>query len=913
MDDAAMPRAKLFPRFRWPNSLQIKLTAGFIATALLSMVIVVSVLQTDLRVRLEQEKLQLVAASGNQIIAELSQRAAVANAVAQSIAHFAETAPRDEALFKQIIPSLLKTSTGLNLIAGGGFWPEAYSFDPTRERRSFFWGLGSDGKFRYFDDYNDPAGTGYHREEWYVPARLQRLNKCYWSRSYTDPYSGEAMVTCSVAVSQADKFQGVSTVDMRLTGLHQLLEREARRLGGYAFVVDQHNQFITYPDMASVQRQEGGQIKAMLDVLALKKKEPLFSPLADALLGLEQRVITEAGRRSNDISQQAKELENHSYQINAQQAAMIASALVDPWENQPDGKHPLITLSLDNDPLLKEAATASIFHMPDAYWKVVLVTPKRQDFASVQALIKGALLNLLLPLTLLTILSYLVLRAMIIHPLKNMTRLLKASSMAPDEDGPLLDENRSDELGQLAYWYNRRTRLLADAMQRLSSNNKELSFHASCDALTGLTNRRSFEHHLDQLVDREDWSEHALLYIDIDQFKVINDTCGHLAGDELLKNIALQMQKTSRQSDLLARLGGDEFAMLIRIPSHREAQQFAERVRQAIERNPFTWQKEKRFNVSASIGVVHLGDIPQDKATALRYVDNACYAAKDGGRNQVQIYLPGDEHLAQREGEMNWLSSIQAAMDEQRFFLEYQSIQGLTHRESGATFEALLRMRDHNGQVIPPGAFLPAAERYGAISKIDRWVIADTMHTLAELVKKGFTINFCSINLSGATIGQDSLLDYVKEQQAITGIDPKRICFEITETAVISNLSRARESLQALREMGFLIALDDFGAGMSSYAYLRELPVDLLKIDGRFVRDAHCDPIHRAFVESIHSIGKVMGLRTIAEFVEDAEALTMLQEIGVDFAQGYHLGRPGTIESQFKNHASAVKTTTALA
>ena len=424
---------------------------------------------------------------------------------------------------------------------------------------------------------------------------------------------------------------------------------------------------------------------------------------------------------------------------------------------------------------------------------------------------------------------------------------------------------------------------------------KQLSYHASHDLLTGLYNRRKFEEYLSEVLADvgDDDRQHTLLYLDLDNFKIVNDSCGHVAGDELLKQLPALFHEVLRSGDVIARLGGDEFGIILENCNLSKAEKIADKIRQTIKDYRFIWD-DKTFDIGVSIGVIGIDADNSDISQILSAADMACYAAKDSGRNRVHVYESSDKAMAERYGQMHWTAKISKALEENRFILYQQPIVGVIDNNRDH-LEILLRMIDEDKNIILPGAFMPAAERYGLMPAIDRWVIRETFKYMAERDHSG-PVNgsdrVYAINLSGDSINDNSLLDFILEEKTKNNISLKNVCFEITETVAISNLDKATLFINELKTFGCKFALDDFGSGLSSFAYLKTLPVNFLKIDGAFVKDICNDVIDRAMVESIQQVGKVMQLETIAEHVEDEATLLLLREIGVDFAQGYHLGRP---------------------
>ncbi|MCU7916264.1 MAG: EAL domain-containing protein [Candidatus Thiodiazotropha sp. (ex Gloverina cf. vestifex)] len=419
----------------------------------------------------------------------------------------------------------------------------------------------------------------------------------------------------------------------------------------------------------------------------------------------------------------------------------------------------------------------------------------------------------------------------------------------------------------------------------------ELHRQAKHDSLTGLMNRSAFESHLENALEsaRSRDHEHILCFMDLDQFKVVNDTCGHVAGDELLRQLAIVMRKHFRGSDVLARIGGDEFsAVLIDCPMARAIERI-DSLRGEVQEHIFNWENHS-FRITLSIGVVPIDQYSESTARLMSTADAACYTAKDSGRNCINVYERDGASTKLRLGEMQWVSRINSALEDDRMTLYAQPIVELNRSDAGiVALEILVRMRGIENELIPPGAFLPAAERYDLIERIDHWVIEKVMRELSEC--KGATPN-CFINLSGATLSRNHIAPYLKRMFEKYSVNPSQLTFEVTETVAIQNLSSAIQMIHELRAIGCRFALDDFGSGLSSFGYLKNLPLDFVKIDGMFVKDMHVDPLDRSMVEAIHTVASTMKLTTIAEFVENDEVKEELRKIGIDLGQGYGIAHP---------------------
>lgn len=426
--------------------------------------------------------------------------------------------------------------------------------------------------------------------------------------------------------------------------------------------------------------------------------------------------------------------------------------------------------------------------------------------------------------------------------------------------------------------------------------NRKLSYHASHDTLTGLVNRREFESRIERCLQsaRAGEASYALLHVDLDQFKMINDSCGHAAGDTLLGQIGALLKSKIRWRDTLSRLGGDEYGVLLEGASLEDALRSAEMLREAVKNFRFEWD-ERVFKLSCSVGVVPITADNEDVASTLSAAEGACGAAKEQGRNRVYSFAENDIELMRRRRETQWAARISAALDEGRFDLYRMPIMPLQMQEEGEHYEILVRMRDETGKIVSPDHFIRAAERYNITPAIDRWVIENTFRWLVSEADERERLAMCAINLSAQSLGDDKFLPFVIEQLSKSGLDAARICFEITETSAVANISQANRFIRSLKALGCKFSLDDFGTGMSSFHYLKSFPVDYLKIDGSFVRGILSDNIDRAMVSSITEIGHLTGKLVIAEFAENAEIIQTLTSLGVDYAQGYGIAQPSRL------------------
>ncbi len=497
---------------------------------------------------------------------------------------------------------------------------------------------------------------------------------------------------------------------------------------------------------------------------------------------------------------------------------------------------------------------------------------------------------------------------------RNITKPIQEIAYAVNKVGEgifaqTITENSSGELKTLQKGFNSMSTSLKQAydmmQEKINDATSMLRYQAQHDDLTGLINRREFEARLERSLKNvyESNAQHVFCYMDLDQFKLVNDTCGHAAGDELLKQVSTLFANRMRDRDTLARLGGDEFGLLLENCSLADADQITNAILKIVRDYRFM-HDDKIFNIGVSIGIVVVNASFEGVSDIVHAADSACYSAKKAGRNQSFLFSAGDLEVTQRRIQVAAISDITDEIDDEQFMLYCQPIVPLSiHVPAQHHYEVLIRKVSADGQIILPTSFIPSAERYHLMPNIDRWVIRNTFAAYREMLDKSLEkCNYVfSINLSGTSLGDKSLLGFIREQLVIYAIPPTSICFEITETSAIVNLKNTIQLFTALRKLGCSFALDDFGSGMSSFTYLKNFEVDYLKIDGAFVKEMHTNKIDHAMVRSIHSVAEAMNIKTVAEFVENEAILKELKLIGVHYGQGMHLGSPVAIKKLIEN------------
>ena len=991
------------------KSLQFKVFVGVLASLAAMLAAVLVVFYFRGYELLQARERTLTAMAAQRLAGDVGQQLALAEGVAASLANLGELLPRDAGLWRELVPHLIDIEPHPDLIAGGGLWPEPGEFDAKVERRSFFWGRDAAGKLEFYDDYNAPEGPGYHQEEWYVPARHQRDGRCYWSRSYQDPYTFEPMVTCTVPMRREGRFLGVSTIDLRLSGLQAFLDDRAAALHGYAFAVDRNGVFLTVPPHSRA-AGEGGRPEATtggekggqpLELEAMQREHPDFDGLARLLRGGEAAV------GEPELAALAASIDRATPTIEAAEALRIAEQLSDPGSGAPR----ITQTSLERDAFLGEPVLVTALRIPGIHWQLAVVQPARLVREAVLAVLGRVAWALALAIVAVAAFAGIVVRRSLVVPIRNMAEQLVASERAElpgrievnrrdeigllagkfnayaeqlaeshsevvasaqqfravtelahdaliqiDEEGRIQALNRSGEqmfgrseaeligqdFKQLLPWDPRSEALAAEleaegagdgngapksrAAQRvleLSATRRDGSefpaevsvsywrgprrsiyniqvrdvtdrkraeeqvrLLATHDTLTGLPNRTLFNDRLAQAVDarRRYGGNLALLFLDLDHFKVANDSLGHGVGDLLLRAVAGRLRECARDGDTVARLGGDEFAILLPdIDDPAAAAAVAQRAIDTVGRDFELEGNPVRVGVSIGATLCPADDSVADQL--LRKADLAMYHAKAEGRNTFRFFTERlQAELIERKVLLDRLA--QASLRDE-LELHYQPILDL--RTLGLHgLEALLRWRHPALGLVEPERFVGLAEQSGMIVGIGQWVIDRALADLASWDSASLPKFRLAVNLSLAQFRDPGLVERLERTLERHGVEPERIDLELTETVLMNDVGSGIDILKKLRALGVGLAIDDFGTGYSSLSYLKKFPVQKLKIDKSLVQGVSRESDTAAICRSVIGLGHNLGLELVGEGLERPEDLEFLARHRCDYVQGFH-------------------------
>jgi diguanylate cyclase (GGDEF)-like protein len=841
---------------------------------------------------------ELIDETGSRIVSEISLRINIAETLTRNLAAAGETLPKDPQLFHKVIPQMIDIQESQSFITGGGVWPEPNQFTTALERSSFFWGRDSDGNLQYFDQYNDVDGTGYHNEEWYVLGRYGKPGECLWSKSYMDPYTLAPMVTCTVAMFNQQQFSGSATVDVSLQQLKSILREGSAKLGGYAYAVDRNNKFLSFPDdqLTKVSNNDHNNLtQEYITVNQLAENLAVFKPIARVLTKINksflQALTDENSLLAASITKQSKQISPADSQL------MVANMLV----LRDQGSHnnsDTISVTSEQDFLLGEPVNVSVFIMPKTLWKIVVVTPQEVAISSASKVANLILILLIGILIIAAFFGFIYCRRTLIVPMYQMVKQLQQTLSDGDHARTgLLDDRRKDEFGLLAYHFNQSKKALDSNNRNLKLQIKErrqaekkLKHLALHDPLTGLPNRLLFQDRLQQAIalSKRNGHKFAVFFMDLDNFKIINDTMGHEVGDELLKEVAKRLSDTGRDMDTVARLGGDEFAFIInKVQTIENAVIVAQRLNKLLKK-PIEVNGNK-INMGSSIGVTMFPDDAENSEKLLRNADIAMYQAKDDGRNVIRFFTQEMNAKLQKNKEI--LTDLIESLTKDHFELYYQPLFTIDHKTLVGA-EALIRWHHPEKGMIPPDQFIAVAEQSALINELGDWVLAQTCREIKNFINAGILDIKVAINISPVQFRRKDFLENMVRILDEHNVSARYIELEITEGAVMDNVDQAIDMMQALHDAGFQLAMDDFGTGYSSLSYLKRFPIQKVKIDRSFISDLENDDDSKSIARAIIQMSHSLGLDVLAEGVETEAQLRYLQDDKCDYVQGYYTGRP---------------------
>lgn len=875
----------------WYNRLQFRVLAIFLIMFMLIVVAIISIANTLGESMIERQAYSKLADAGHRVISELQRRTLQAESLVDSMAKVAVGLPTDNNHYPALIKQLIDHQGSRHLIAGGGVWPEPFKFSPKKERDSYFWGRNQHGELHFYDDYNQADTAGYHHEEWYVPTKQLQSGGIYWSKSYTDPYSLQPMVTVSTPMYQQEHNVGVATIDLKLEGLRELLHKATSRFGGYAFAIDRNGRFLAFPDDSLARNKQpivtDGSLIPFRTIYELAEELSSFRPFSTLLDRQIDSIALSASEHDEQFSSMANKLATDSYQIQLPEAKIIAAVLIDSAKPTSHLNFTEQHTVLAQDYFLKEAVFVSVTTMPKTYWQIVTVMPQ-----SVARLETVALFNLLITVTIIAVLAamtvaWLYLRYHLTQPLRHLSHQLKNSIQDKNQSIPLIKTRDKGELGALAHWFNLRSKQLNESQIQI----KNLAFY---DGLTSLPNRRLLLDRLEQKLKTSKRRKYkgAALFIDVDNFKNLNDSLGHSVGDELLVQVGNRLSECLRDEDTIARIGGDEFVIVIISESHNlyEIEQQAARVASRIIESlslPFELSGFQ-YHITVSMGISLFPKEHQGVDEILKEADTAMYQAKSNGRNTFRFF---EEQMQTKADELLRIQrDLRYAIDTNELSLHYQpqvDVSGICH-----SVEALVRWHHPEDGQISPAIFIPIAEKSGLILSLGRWVLFEACHQISRWNEQGLILHHVAVNVSPRQFKQDDFIYEVTSALEQFHIRPQQLMLEITEGVILDDTEAAVNKMNALREIGVSISMDDFGTGYSSLTYLKQLPLDQLKIDQSFIHGITSQPDDAVIVEAIISMARQLGYEVIAEGVETEEQRHLLLEKGCFLYQGFYFSRP---------------------
>ncbi|MCP5076532.1 MAG: EAL domain-containing protein [Psychromonas sp.] len=885
--------------FRWYESLQFRLAAIFVILFFFIAVSVFMILKTFGDQIIEDEAFLRLNEANSTVISQLEKHTILSSTLVESMANLAETLPKDESLYKSLIPHQINIEGTQSFVAGGGIWPSPFSFDKKRTRNSFFWGRDKFGKLNFYDDYNLPEGNGYHNEEWYVPATHLLEGELYWSKSYIDPYSLQPMVTVSTPIIKDKQNLGVATIDLKLDGVQELLKQATLSFSGYAFVVDRNGTFLSYPEMqqvvSNVKKRDGSESNSFINYQTLTQNHPEFSDYSKILD--KQRNVLLNNLKENKLygKNLAKRLALDSNQITPQESELIVASILHSRSYRVDKLLYQQNLLLQNDPLLNEPVFVSVTIMPNTYWKIITVMPYSTGVEKISATYEQLMLSTLVALVITIFIIWLCIRYIVTSPITSLSHQIQAQLGSEKDEMQLITSASKGELSSLVNMFNQRT-------TQLLTSQRKVEKLAHFDTLTGLPNRRLLLNRLNEKLATCD-RQHcygALLFIDIDNFKLINDTLGHEVGDELLIHASERFTECVRQEDTVARLGGDEFVILI-IKNHAYSRKLNNESTVVAQKLVYAMKPPidlvgHPHHMSISIGITVFSNQNSNSDELLRQADTAMYRAKAKGKNGFCFFNAEMQQQANRRVEIEEMLRI--ALDKNELFLLYQPQVDKFGKCIGT--EALVRWEHPEKGILSPAEFIGIAEESGLIIELGTWVLNESFAQLKAWHDKNIHIQKLSVNVSPKQFRQSDFINTVRDAINKHQLNASQITLEITEGIVIDDIQDTINKMTILQSLGVSLSIDDFGTGYSSLSYLKELPMNQLKIDQSFVRDIMNDPKDAMIVKTIISIANHLNLNVIAEGVENREQLNQLSEIGCEQFQGYYFSKPKSAEEFVK-------------
>ncbi|NRA60617.1 MAG: EAL domain-containing protein [Psychrobium sp.] len=902
----------LRPRTKYKHTILFKFS--FSMSVLFLVMIAATYMVVDLVAKdyLIEKNKELIDETGSHIVSEISLRISITETLTRNLAAVGETLPKDPQLFLKVIPQILDMEEYNDFVAGGGIWPEPELFSLGVIRRSFFWGRDSQGQLQYFDQYNDEDGTGYHGEEWYVPAQYSNPGECIWSKSYMDPYTLAPMVTCTVAMFEQNNFTGNATVDVSLKQLKSILREGSAKLGGYAYAIDRNNKFLSFPDnqLTKISNRDNNNFtQEYITTNQLADKLEIFRPIANILTKINQSFIQTV---TNENRLLAQDIAQKVEQIAPMEAQLIVANML-ALRGQGNQRHDsTITLVSQHDILLGEPVIVSIFLIPKTLWKIVVVTPQRIALDSASKMTNLFLILLIAIMIITACFGFIYCRRSLILPIYQMVNQLQQTIPEHDDSQAiLLDEGRLDEFGLLAHHFNQSNKAL-DRNNRdlkLQITERKLAEHqlkhlALHDPLTGLPNRLLFQDRLQQAIALAKRQQHkfAVVFMDLDNFKIVNDTMGHEVGDELLRQVALRLSGTERETDTVARLGGDEFAFIInKINTIEDVVVFSQRL-SALFLSPIVVD-DNDIAVGSSVGITIYPDDATNSEELLRNADIAMYQAKEDGRNTTRFFTSDMNVTLQRNKEI--LTDLIESLTREDFELYYQPLFTIDNNTLVGA-EVLIRWHHPEKGMIPPDQFIAIAEQSGLINELGAWVLAQTCSQIKKFKNAGVPPIRIAINISPVQFRRKDFLQNMLLILDQYDVSSDFIELEITEGAVMNNVDEAIETMHVLHDAGFKLSIDDFGTGYSSLSYLKRFPIQKIKIDRSFISDLENDHDSRSITTAIIQMGHSLGLDVLAEGVETQTQLQFLKQEKCDFVQGYYTGRPMPAALFIENFASTI-------